>query len=130
MKILSFCNKYCQWFRTTTLNNQMSTRVIYFTEKRAAHVSLHPSPGCMQVSRLQAERPRGWDERFFFFFQSMFLVGREGNATSYLGWTGCLESGKGGGSQGVNMKTDPYGEEGVWSNERSVSARACVEASG
>lgn len=37
---------------------------------------------------------------------------------------------EGGGSQGVNVKTGPYGEEGFWSNGRSVSARACVEASG
>lgn len=29
---------------------------------------------------------------------------------------------KGGGSRGVNMKTGPYGEKGVWSNGRSVSA--------
>ncbi|XP_039460005.1 DNA-(apurinic or apyrimidinic site) lyase 2 isoform X3 [Oreochromis aureus] len=29
---------------------------------------------------------------------------------------------EGGGSQGVNMKTGPYGEEGFWSNGRSVSA--------
>lgn len=29
---------------------------------------------------------------------------------------------KGGGSQGVNMKTVPYGEKGIWSNGRSVSA--------
>ena len=52
----------------------------------------------------------------------MVLVGRVGNVASYLGWTGCLESGKGGGSRGVNMKTGPYGEEGDWSNGRSVSA--------
>lgn len=35
-----------------------------------------------------------------------------------------------GGSRGVNMETGPYGDEGVWSNGRSVSARARVEASG
>lgn len=34
------------------------------------------------------------------------------------------------GSRGVNMETGPYGEEGVWSDRRSVSARACVETSG
>lgn len=55
----------------------------------------------------------------FFFFQSMVLVSRVGNVASYLGWTGCLRSGK---EEGANMKTGPYGEEGFWSNGRSVSA--------
>lgn len=31
---------------------------------------------------------------FFNFFKSMVLVSRGGNVASYLGWTGCLESGK------------------------------------
>lgn len=30
----------------------------------------------------------------YFFFLSMVLVGRVGNVASYLGWTGCLRSGK------------------------------------
>lgn len=38
-----------------------------FTEQWAAESSLHPSPGCMLVSPLQAEKPRGPDERGFFW---------------------------------------------------------------
>lgn len=33
-----------------------------------------------------------------------------------------MESGKEEGAVGIDMKTGPYGEKGVWSNGRSVSA--------
>lgn len=51
----------------------------------------------------------------------MDLVSRVGNVASYEGRKR---------EPGVNMKTGPYGEEGFWSNGRSVSAGAGVETSG
>lgn len=83
-----------------------------FTEQWAAESSLHPSPGCMLVSPLQAEKPRGPDERGFFGGECCIISGMD-----RMSWVR-----KGGGSRGVNMKTGPYGEKGVWSNGRSVSA--------
>lgn len=66
---------------------------------------------------------------FFYFFSIHGSGGQSGECSIISGMDRMSQVRKGGGSQGVNMKTGPYGEEGVWSNGRSVSARACVEAS-
>lgn len=72
---------------------------------------------------------RGFFFVFFYFFSIHGSGGQSGECSIISGMDRMSQVRKGGGSQGVNMKTGPYGEEGVWSNGRSVSARACVEAS-
>lgn len=74
----------------------------------------------MQVSPQRAEKTEG-GMRVLLCFQSMVLVGREGNVASCLRKDRISQVREGGGSQGVNMKADPYGEEGFWRDGRSVS---------
>lgn len=119
---VSFWNKYCQWFTTTKSREQDQIKnhleqdtVTDFTEERAAHLSRHPSPGCMQVSPLQAEKTKraGWEIYLFIYLFFIRCSGSGvGNVTSYLGWTGCLELGKEEGARGVNMKTGPLWRRG------------------
>jgi len=52
----------------------------------------------------------------------MVVVGGSGVCSIISGTDRMPQVREGRGSQGVNMKTGPYGEEGFWSNGKSVSA--------